>query len=89
VAARLSLDHKPSYLRDFVYGAIDGSVTTFVIVFGAGLSGGIIIILGFATLPPPVYCTLKPNGKFSGNMSISGNSWLNMSKMRADISGRR
>ena len=42
-----------SYLRDFIYGAIDGSVTTFAVVSGvagAGLPPGIIIILGVANL---------------------------------------
>jgi len=44
-------DH--SYLRDFVYGAIDGTVTTFAVVSGvagAELSTGIILVLGFANL---------------------------------------
>jgi len=49
------LDHGPDsiYLKDFVYGAIDGAVTTFAVVAGvagAGLSSGIVIILGFANL---------------------------------------
>ena len=41
------------YLGEFVYGAIDGTVTTFAVVAaaaGAGLSGTVIIILGFANL---------------------------------------
>lgn len=41
------------YIRDFVYGAIDGSVTTFAIVAGtagAGLPSEIIIILGGSNL---------------------------------------
>lgn len=42
-----------SYLRDWIYGGIDGAVTTFAIVsgvVGAGLSTKVIIILGFANL---------------------------------------
>jgi len=42
-----------SYVGDFVYGAIDGSVTTFAVVSGvagASLSTNIVIILGLANL---------------------------------------
>ena len=41
------------YLGEFVYGGIDGSVTTFAVVAGASgaeLSSGVILILGFANL---------------------------------------
>jgi len=41
------------YLGEFVYGGIDGCVTTFAVVagsVGAGLGSDIIIILGFANL---------------------------------------
>src|SRR5512141_1628263 len=41
------------YLGDAVYGALDGSITTFAVVAGvsgASLSSGIILILGFANL---------------------------------------
>ncbi len=42
-----------NYLRDWIYGGIDGSVTTFAVVsgvVGAQLSPWIILILGFANL---------------------------------------
>ncbi len=41
------------YLGEFIYGAVDGAVTTFAVVAGAtgaSLSPGIVIILGFANL---------------------------------------
>ena len=53
VRARLGSPPRPSHLRDFVYGGIDGAVTTFAIVagvVGAGLSDSVIVILGFANL---------------------------------------
>ena len=40
-------------IRDIVYGALDGIVTTFAIVAGvagAGLASGVVIVLGFANL---------------------------------------
>ncbi|HEX9649056.1 MAG TPA: VIT1/CCC1 transporter family protein [Cyclobacteriaceae bacterium] len=42
-----------NYLREFVYGGMDGSVTTFAVVAGAegaNLGSTVIIILGFANL---------------------------------------
>ncbi|MDH3683740.1 MAG: VIT1/CCC1 transporter family protein [Acidimicrobiia bacterium] len=52
VADRLS--RRPaSTLSDWVLGAIDGSITTFAIVagvVGAGLSAGIVVVLGLANL---------------------------------------
>lgn len=53
IANRLEQGPGSVYLKDFVYGAVDGAVTTFAIVAGvagAGLPAGIIIILGFANL---------------------------------------
>ena len=54
-AIKKRLDDGPvdSFLKDFIYGAIDGTVTTFAIVsgvYGAKLSSGVIIILGLANL---------------------------------------
>lgn len=53
ISARLSDSPQQSYLRDFVYGAVDGTVTTFAVVsgvVGADLPSKTIIILGVANL---------------------------------------
>lgn len=53
IGERLDSGPSHSFLRDFVYGGIDGSVTTFAVVAGvsgAHLSPTIVIILGFANL---------------------------------------
>jgi vacuolar iron transporter family protein len=50
---RLTQGPRRSYLRDWIYGGIDGTVTTFAIVagvVGAHLSASILFILGFANL---------------------------------------
>ena len=41
------------YISEFVYGAVDGTVTTFAVVAasaGAGISSAVILILGVANL---------------------------------------
>jgi VIT1/CCC1 family predicted Fe2+/Mn2+ transporter len=53
VAERINRPPGQSLLRDFIYGAIDGIVTTFAVVAGvegAGLSPRVVIILGCANL---------------------------------------
>ncbi len=53
IERRLAVGPLHSYLSDWVYGAIDGTVTTFAVVagvMGAGLSTGVILILGIANL---------------------------------------
>jgi VIT1/CCC1 family predicted Fe2+/Mn2+ transporter len=53
IRERLQGGPEHSYLRDFVYGAIDGAVTTFAVVSGvagAELSSGVVLVLGFANL---------------------------------------
>ena len=53
IADRLAAGGKSGPLKDLVYGAIDGTVTTFAIVAGvegAGLSHGVIVALGIANI---------------------------------------
>src|SRR6185295_18246142 len=53
IAERLSAGTRQNYLRDWIYGGIDGSVTTFAVVtgvVGAHLSPSVIVIMGFANL---------------------------------------
>ena len=53
IRARLLAGPRVSYLRDWVYGGIDGAVTTFAIVagaVGAGLSWRVVVIMGIANL---------------------------------------
>jgi vacuolar iron transporter family protein len=53
ISRRLAGSPRQNYLRDWVYGGIDGAVTTFAVVagvVGAGLSARTIVILGVANL---------------------------------------
>ena len=53
IQARLRAPTRQSYLRDAVFGAIDGAVTTFAIVagvVGANLSLKVIVALGIANV---------------------------------------
>jgi len=53
ISKRLAAGPSQVYVKDFVYGAIDGAVTTFAVVSGvagAGLASPIIIVLGLANI---------------------------------------
>ena len=53
IRERLQNQGSNSDLRDFIFGAIDGTITTFAVVSGvsgAGLLPGIVIILGVSNL---------------------------------------
>ncbi len=72
------------YLGEFVYGAIDGTVTTFAVVAGAagaGLSSKIIIILGFANL-------VGDGFSMGASAYLSAKSERDLSLRRAKESGR-
>jgi vacuolar iron transporter family protein len=53
IRERLAAGPRHSYLRDWIYGGIDGAVTTFAVisgVVGAELSPGIILVVGLANI---------------------------------------
>ncbi len=53
IRERLAEGPRHSYLRDWIYGGIDGAVTTFAVVsgvIGAQLSPGIILVIGIANI---------------------------------------
>ena len=53
IRERLAKGPRTNYLRDWIYGGIDGTVTTFAIVAGvagAQLSTSVLLLLGFANL---------------------------------------
>jgi vacuolar iron transporter family protein len=53
IRQRLGTGPQESYLRDWIYGGIDGAVTTFAVaagVAGASLSPQVVLILGCANL---------------------------------------
>ncbi len=61
-----------TYLPEFVYGGMDGAVTTFAVVagtVGASLSPGIVIVLGFANL-------------FADGVSMAGSNYLSTKSER-------
>jgi len=53
IRERLAAGPHQNYLRDWIYGGIDGLVTTFAVVsgvVGAGFSPWVILVMGFANL---------------------------------------
>jgi len=53
IEARLAQDARGNYLRDWIYGGIDGTITTFAIVagvVGAEMPGTVVLVLGLANL---------------------------------------
>lgn len=53
IEKRLAAGPRQNYLRDWIYGGIDGAVTTLAVVsgvIGAQLSPWIILVMGFANL---------------------------------------
>lgn len=65
------------YLAEFVYGGLDGAITTFAIVagaMGAGLGATIILVLGFANL-------------FADGFSMAASNYLS-TKSERELAGK-
>jgi len=76
IAERLQAGPKASYLREWVYGGIDGVVTTFAIVagvVGASLSPVIVLILGVANLIADGFSMAA--GSYSSTKADEDNYW--------------
>jgi VIT1/CCC1 family predicted Fe2+/Mn2+ transporter len=72
ISARLANGHRPNYIRDFVYGGIDGAITTFAVVagvVGASLSTSVILILGIANLIADGFSMAASN--YSGTKTVA------------------
>jgi VIT1/CCC1 family predicted Fe2+/Mn2+ transporter len=70
IEKRLNKGPSVNYLRDWIYGGIDGAVTTFAImagVVGAELSTGIVLVLGVANLVADGFSMAASN--YSGTKS--------------------
>ena len=75
IATRLAAPKTTGHLRDFIYGGIDGTVTTFAIVAGvagAGLSHKVIVALGIANVLADGFSMAA--GNYSGTMADKENA---------------
>ncbi len=70
IRARLAGDPRISFLRDWIYGGIDGTVTTFAVVagvVGADLSSRVVLVLGLANLVADGFAMAA--GNYSGTQA--------------------
>src|SRR4026207_2394166 len=75
IKQRLARGPGHNYLRDWIYGGIDGSVTTFAVVSGvagARLSPWIILVMGFANL-------------FADGFSMAASNYLGVKAEHEDL----
>jgi len=86
IARRLARPPSVSYLRDWVYGGIDGAVTTFAIVagvVGADLTNRVVLILGLANVVAAGFAMAARN--YSGTRTeIDGNAHPRAAEERPD-----
>ncbi len=104
---RVLLDHSPAavaqrlangpgqvYLKDFVYGAIDGAVTTLAVVSGVaggGLASSIIIILGLANIFADGFSMAISNylGTRAENQRLESERSCELAEIEANPEGER
>lgn len=70
IRARLARDPRISYLRDWIYGGIDGVITTFAVVagvVGAELPSRVVLVLGLANLVADGFAMAA--GNYSGTQA--------------------
>ncbi|MEM6667471.1 MAG: VIT1/CCC1 transporter family protein [Pseudomonadota bacterium] len=75
IAKRLREGYRVSYLSDWIYGGIDGAITTFAIVagsLGADFSTRVILILGFVNVMADGFSMAAAN--FSGTKADNDNA---------------
>ena len=94
IERRLNDGPKISYLRDWVYGGIDGAVTTFAIVagaVGANLSATIVLVLGVANLLADGFSMAAANysGSKSENDDFNRLRQIEEKHIRLDPEGER
>lgn len=94
IERRLNDGPRISYLRDWVYGGIDGAVTTFAIVagaVGANLSATIVLVLGLANLLADGFSMAAANysGSKSENEDFNRLRLIEEKHIRLDPEGER
>lgn len=70
IRARLARDPGISYLRDWIYGGMDGVITTFAVVagvVGADLPSRVVLVLGLANLVADGFAMAA--GNYSGTQA--------------------
>ena len=94
VAERLAKGPQPVYIKDFVYGGIDGAVTTFAVVTGvagAGFSSVVIIVLGLANILADGFSMAVSNylGTKSDNQHVANERREELLEIEANPEGER
>src|SRR6266540_2469748 len=94
IEQRLAGGPYQNYLRDWIYGGIDGSVTTFAVVtavVGAHLSPFVVLIMGFANLVADGFSMAAGNflGTKSEHDEISQLATIDHSRVELASDGER